>query len=191
MRVVIAHCWTGHPWDGWYPQAKLDLEALGHEVNVPSLPDTDKPDPSAWVSTLDRAIGERACETLLVGHSLGALAVLHWLASAPESTAVPGLFLVAPPLAKTGIEEVDRFLRPPPDLSAVKGRSARATVLVSDSDKYLIPSPMAVAQQLAVAIDAQVLISPGRGHFSPASGLRALPELAAWANAVAPLASSG
>ncbi|WP_084086982.1 RBBP9/YdeN family alpha/beta hydrolase [Aerolutibacter daejeonensis] len=183
MRVVIAHCWTGHPWDGWYPQAKLDLEALGHEVNVPCLPDTDTPDPSAWVSALGCAIGERASETLLVGHSLGALGMLHWLASAAGNTAVRGLFLVAPPLAMTGIVEVDRFLRPAPDLSAVKGKSAQTAVLVSDSDKYLLPSPMTVAQQLAAAIDAQILVSVGKGHFSPASGLRALPELAAWVKA--------
>lgn len=181
VRAVIAHCWTGTPAVGWYPAAKSELSALGYHVEVPALPETDAPDPVAWRSALDAIIANRADETLLVGHSLGALAVLHWLAAAPETTSLAGLFLVAPPLALTGIKEVDRFLQPPPNLRAVRGKMRQAAVLVSDEDKYLLPDPGTIARYLETTIGARSLVSAGRGHFSAASGLRSLPELSHWA----------
>lgn len=180
MRAVIAHCWTGSPADGWYPAAAAALRVLGYTVAVPELPDSSTPEPAAWVQTLDAEIGTPNDDVLLIGHSLGALAALHWIATSPASTKIAGLFVVAPPLQPTGISEVDRFLAPGPDLSSARQKSERAAVLVSDEDQYLLPSPLMVAQQL-VDLGFEKLVAPGKGHFSPASGLKALPELTEWA----------
>jgi hypothetical protein len=53
-------------------------------------------------------------------------------------------------------------------------------VLVSDSDPYLLPDALTVAEGL-VDLGFEKLIAPGKAHFSPASGLKTLPELTAWA----------
>lgn len=180
MRAVIAHCWTGSPDIGWYPAAAAALRALAYEVVVPTLPNTDAPEPGDWIQALQSSIGTETDELLLVGHSLGAVAVLHWLSLAPPSTRVAGVFLVAPPLQSTGIPEVDRFLSPGPDLAGAARRAAKSAVLVSDADTYLKPDPETVSQSL-VDLGFERLVAPGRGHFSPASGLTSLPQLTAWA----------
>lgn len=180
MRAVIAHCWTGAPDAGWYPAAAAALRALGYEVLVPALPNPDAPEPGSWVQALESAIGPRTDDLLLVGHSLGALAALHWLCSSPAATRLSGLFLVAPPLHATGVPEVDRFLAPGPDLDAASSKVARSAVLVSDVDAYLKPDPLSVAQVL-VERGFERIVAPGRGHFSPASGLTSLGQLTAWA----------
>jgi predicted alpha/beta hydrolase family esterase len=156
------------------------LQALGYVVQVPALPDTDSPVAEAWTATLGQTMGPDHRDVLLVGHSLGALAALHWVANAPPSTRLAGLFVVAPPLHATGIEEVDRFLSPAPLLDSVRTKAGRAAVLVSDNDPYLVPDALTVAKGLAYH-GFETLIAPGKAHFSPASGLKTLPELTAWA----------
>lgn len=180
MRAVIAHCWTGTPEAGWYPAVGEQLRNLGFRVDIPALPAPDTPEPSAWLEAITQAVVTPDRDLLLIGHSLGALAALHWLAMTPSHTRIAGLFLVAPPLSQTGLPEVDQFLAPAPDLAEACNRVARAAVLVSDADKYLLPTPAAIAQRME-RIGFESLVAPGKGHFSPASGLKELPEVAAWA----------
>ena len=180
MRAVIAHCWTGSPAAGWYPAAAAALHAIGYDTLVPALPNPDAPTRSAWVEAIATAVGPTPKEVLLVGHSLGALAALHWLGNAPAALHLAGLFLVAPPLQATGIPEVDGFLAPAPDLDAASKKVGRSAVLVSDADIYLKPDPLSVAQSLAQK-GFETIVAPGKGHFSPASGLTSLPELTVWA----------
>lgn len=181
VRTVLAHCWTGSPDAGWYPQAREALAAPGIPMRVPQLPRPDRPEPENWLAELSAAIGEPDAGLLLIGHSLGAVAVLHWLARAPEATRVGGVLLVAPPIAATGIAEVDRFLAPPPDLATAGRRAARIDALLSIADPYLKPEPLQLTRRLLTELGARVRIVPDRGHFAPASGQTPLPELLDWA----------
>lgn len=184
MRALMVHCWQGAPQVGWYPWAASTLRAQGFAVSLPALPDADAPCPAAWLRTLTATAGEPGKRLVVIGHSLGALAALQWISRGTATGRISGLLLVAPPLHATGIAEVDRFLAPPPDLSGVRARVERATVLVSDADPYLLPDPQAVARRFAEH-GFEVRLAPGRGHFSPASGLTELPELAEWSAGLA------
>ena len=174
MRAVIAHCWTGTPASAWYPDLSRQMRQLGIDVQVPALPDTDDPDPAAWQRALDASIGSSADPLLLVGHSLGALALLQWLKAA--ATPVAAAILVAPPIGASALPVISRFLVTEPDVHEALAWVGHATVVVSDHDPYLLPSAQAVGDVFAGA-GAVRLVVPGRGHFSPASGLRTLPEL--------------
>ena len=186
LRAVIAHCWTGTPDAGWYPQAARTLATAGIVPQVPALPDANEPRLEAWLAALSAAIGKADDSLLLVGHSLGAVALLHWLARADPGTRIGGLLLVAPPIAATGIAAVDRFLEPPPDLAAAAQRARRRDAIVSVADPYLRPDPLQLSQRLRDELRAQVHLVPDRGHFSPASGQDPLPELQACARSFLP-----
>lgn len=181
LRAVIAHCWTGTPGVGWYPQARTALQRLGIDTALPQLPETDEPVLEHWLETLSAAIGERSDDLLLIGHSLGALAALHWLANAKQGTSIAGLLLVAPPLSPIGIAQVDRFLTPAPDLCTVRLRATRIDALFSIADPYLKPDPSQVALLLRTELGATNLIVSDRGHFAPSSGQSPVPELREWA----------
>lgn len=172
MHAVIAHCWTGCPSAGWYPALAAELEKLGFSVSVPLLPDSDDPDPRAWHQAIDSATGKARHELVLIGHSLGALAALRWLSTVDRPVA--GAVLVAPPTGPTGLPVIERFAVP--DLPSALAAARRALVVVSDRDAYLLPAPHAVAQAFTGA-GARQLIVPGKGHFSPRSGLASLPEI--------------
>lgn len=184
LRAVLAHCWTGSPDAGWYPQARDALAALGIPLHVPALPVPDRPEPAAWIAALSAAIGEPGDDVLLVGHSLGAVAALHWLARAPADARVGAVLLIAPPLAATGTAEVDRFLAQSPDLAAARERAGRIDALLSIADPWLKPDPLALARRLLAELGAGTRIVPDRGHFAPSSGQSPLPELQDWAAGV-------
>jgi uncharacterized protein len=57
--------------------------------------DWESPDRDEWVATLDRAIAGASAPPVLVAHSLGCLAVVHW--AARHRAPVHGALLVAPP----------------------------------------------------------------------------------------------
>lgn len=172
-RAVLAHCWTGSPASGWYPAIAGRLRGLGLEVTAPALPDTDDPDPDAWVSALDAAIGSTD-DVMLIGHSLGALALLRWLIASRRPVAA--VALVAPPIGPGAHAVVDRFMVGEDKLQPALAAVGRSLIVVSDSDPYLLPSPFAVADAF-VRVGAKRLLVPGGGHFSPASGRIDLPEL--------------
>ncbi len=182
-RAVIAHCWPGAPDAGWYPETARSLAAVGLTIQVPALPDPDEPRLDEWLAALSGAIGEADDSLLLIGHSLGAVALLHWLARSEPATRIGGLLLVAPPITATGIVAVDRFLDPPPDLAAAGQRVQRREVIVSLADPYLRPDPLQLSRRLLSELGAQVCLVPHRGHFSPASGQTPLPELLDWVRA--------
>lgn len=54
-RAVIVHCWGGYPEYCWYPNVKTKLQEAGFEVQVPAMPDTDKPKLNEWLPTLQKA----------------------------------------------------------------------------------------------------------------------------------------
>lgn len=180
-RAVIAHCWTGSPEAGWYPQAAQTLTDAGIDAEVPALPDSDNPKLDAWLAALSDAIGVADESLLLIGHSLGGIALLHWLARAEPSIRIGGLLLIAPPITPTGIAEVDRFLDPAPDLVMAGQRVLRSNAIVSRLDPYLRPDPLQLSQRLLAELGAQIVLVDDRGHFSPKSGQTPLPELRDWA----------
>lgn len=185
QRAILAHCWTGSPQAGWYPQAVAAFAEAGIDAHVPALPETDAPKPLAWQHALDKAIAANEDSLLLVGHSLGAIAILHWLATADASVHVDAVLLIAPPVSPTGIEPVDRFLFPALDFASARRRARRFDAIVSALDPWLRPDPAQVSRRLQVELGAQVRVLPDRGHFSPASGQTPLPELREWIDAVA------
>lgn len=186
-RAVLAHCWTGTPEQGWYPKAVQAFAARGIALQVPALPDTDQPVLSEWLTCLSQSIGETDDRLMLIGHSLGALTVLHWLARYEGDTRVAGVMLVAPPIHATGIEEVDRFLAPTPDLQRARRAAERIDAVFSQRDPYLRPDPKAVAWHLRSELGARVQLVTDRSHFAPASGHAPFPELQQWVDEIVPI----
>ncbi|TAL49168.1 hypothetical protein EPN83_01350 [Patescibacteria group bacterium] len=91
QRVFIIHGWDGYPQEGWFPWLKRELEKHGFETHVPAMPNPDKPKIREWVSELHNVIGEADEMTYLVGHSIGAQAVLRYISELLPDSAVGGI----------------------------------------------------------------------------------------------------
>jgi predicted alpha/beta hydrolase family esterase len=127
----------------------------------------DEPDLADWCLALDRAVRQhQPAEVVLVAHSLGCLAVGHWLRQGRPG--IRGAFLVAPPdAAGPNFPAAEA-----PSFTALKAAPLTVPGLVvsSDDDPYCRPQG---AQHLAAGWGAGHVSIGTAGHINTASGLGA------------------
>ena len=180
MRAILIHGFQGHPLHGFRPWLKNELEAKGWEVTIPSMPSPDEPDADEWVAAIanETARGRgsavmNAKDCVLVGHSLGCIAILRYLER--EKTKVRGVVLVAGFAEKLGddFKAIDCFVDTPLDFVKVKKNCGKMVAIFSDNDPYVPLSQVALFEK---KLGATAMVLHARGHFSSSDGTKELPE---------------
>lgn len=177
-QAIIMHGWYGHPQEGWLPWLKKELERKGYRVDVPAMPEPDKPRISPWVATIKSIATDEL--SLMVGHSVGCQTILRYLAT--TSKQVEAIVLVAPwtrltpaATAEEGEEEVARpWLNTPIDWEKAKVAAKRFVAIFSDDDPYV---PITEADVFKKNLGAKVVIEHGKGHLSGEDGVTQLPAI--------------
>ncbi|GGF04762.1 RBBP9/YdeN family alpha/beta hydrolase [Hymenobacter cavernae] len=180
-HIYVVPRWGGSPADDWYPWLKRELETASaddscdYKVHLLEMPAWDIPVIERAVDYLAEVLPVEKLnqDVYLVGHSVGCLAILHYLAqvSAQYSAAPPqiggvvcvaGWFSVDSPW-----QEVLNWMHAPIDYEAARRLipETKLVVLLSDDDPYT--SEYQENEQLWVErLHSQVQILPGRQHFS-------------------------
>lgn len=93
MNALIIHGFLSHPDDCWFPWLKRELERHGWQVNAPPMPNSVVPRRAKWLGAISENI-EEPKKTVLIGHSLGAFALIRFLETY-EGPSFPALILAA------------------------------------------------------------------------------------------------
>lgn len=168
-RILLTPRLRGRASSDFYPWLGRRLAALGWRgaLEVVALRTPDEPELDATVSALRGRLGApaRAARTVLVGHSVGAQAVLRALAGGP---AVAGFVLVA---AWWTLDDPAPALRPwieePFEWTRAAAAAPRRIVLLSTDDPHtadVARSRRLFDQRLA----AEVQVHDGARHFERA-----------------------
>ncbi|HEX9082021.1 MAG TPA: alpha/beta fold hydrolase [Holophagaceae bacterium] len=137
-------------------------EGAREDVRRVDMPSWEHPHRVAWVDALDEAIAECGEPPLLVGHSLGSLAIVHWAASRVRE--VRGALLTVPPdVERADVLEALRGFAPIPRTSL----PFPAILAASSDDPYL---DLGRARALAEDWGARFVDLGPRGHLNQASG---------------------
>ena len=78
-RAFIIHGYLGYPEEAWLPWLKAKLEKRGYDVCLPAMPNPDRPTIPEWTEFIAGLVGDPDGKTVLIAHSLGCRAVLHYL----------------------------------------------------------------------------------------------------------------
>jgi predicted alpha/beta hydrolase family esterase len=148
-----------------------------HAQVVPLRPAADAPEIDDCVEQIERTVGGDPEGCVLVGHSVGSRAVLHYLARLPEDRRVRGFLSVA---GWWTIDEPWLALRPwierPLDVDAARRAAGAVRVLISDDDPYT--SDWRSTKRLwEERIGANVAIRHGGRHFNGEHEVAALIRL--------------
>jgi uncharacterized protein len=172
MDVVIVHGLSATPQSHWFPWLTEQLAPEGVTVTVPAMPDTERPRLDAWLATLaELPIG---ADTVLVGHSLGAITVVRHLLR-EGGAPVRGALLLAGFVAPVpGLPEIDHFTDDLPDLDGFAAVAPRRHVIASDDDAV---APPVLTHELAGRIDAPLEEIAGGGHFLGREGWTEMPRV--------------
>lgn len=178
-RFIIVHRWSGGPQDDWRPWLSSELLKLGHEVILPSMPDTDIPVIEKWVNNLAEVVGTPDKDTYFVGHSIGCQAIMRYLEII--DTEVGGAYFVAPWFKMTNLEdeEVEAIARPwietMVDFKQVKKVCPNIKAFISSNEPYgYIEENKWILEN---KLEAQVTILENKGHFTEDDGCTEFPEL--------------
>lgn len=79
MKVYIVHGYTASPEKHWFPWLESELAKIGVACERLAMPDSSNPTPEKWLAHLAHNV-EVDAQTVLVGHSLGCIAWLNFLA---------------------------------------------------------------------------------------------------------------
>jgi serine hydrolase len=173
-RAVILHGTDGTPESNWFPWLKAKLEAEGYQVWVPQLPENHTPNRELWD---DRILGSRdMSDTIIVGHSSGAVEVLNLLMN-PRCPHIrlgvmvgawSGLDMPADYQERVGAagmqEEQFMHLFPPEgfDFELIKSKADRLAFLHGSDDPFC---PLEQAKYLASELDASITVVPNGHHL--------------------------
>jgi uncharacterized protein len=131
-------------------------------------PDWNTPDCQDWIATLDAAIRKENDHVILVGHSLGSVAIVHW--AKHYGRRITGALLVAPsdtdavtfPEGTTGFSPAPTIPLPFPTI-----------MIASTNDRYI---SFERVTELSKAWGSKLVSLGACGHISVADGFGPWPE---------------
>ncbi|WSQ23962.1 alpha/beta hydrolase [Streptomyces zaomyceticus] len=173
MRIVLIHGNAGASVEGiWFPYLRRELEALGHRVVAETFPDPIKGRMRFWLPYLTDVVRPDE-NTVIVGHSSGALAAFRYAETAP----LLGTFAVAGHHTDCGFELERRsgFFDRPWDWDAIRANQRFIAQFHSKDDPWV---PFEVAEELHELTGSDFTAMDGMGHFgSYEQRMETFPEL--------------
>jgi predicted alpha/beta hydrolase family esterase len=147
---------TAH--EGWFPSVQHELEAAGLEVIARTFPDNVKARATYWLPYIEE-LGAGP-DTILVGHSSGAVAAMRYAEHHP----ILGSVLVGACYTDLGevSERVSGYYDTPWDWEAIRQNQRWILQYASPSDPYI---PIAEARFIQKHLSAKYFELPKRGHF--------------------------
>lgn len=140
------------------------LIGQGHTVWLPQLPDADKPSAAAYTKfLLSNDTFTYDDQTVIIGHSSGAVAALYLLQHLPETISIKAEILVSTFKDDLGWDSLKGLFAEPLDFDAIKNHCPRFILVHSDDDPYV---PTEQAEFVADNIDGELMILEGQGHFN-------------------------
>ncbi|HSX02124.1 MAG TPA: alpha/beta hydrolase [Candidatus Saccharimonadia bacterium] len=170
--ALILHGTDGTPQSNWFPWLKAELEKDGYLVWAAALPNAHKPNMELYVKTLlSTKYDLGSCpmgwdynkDTLIVGHSSGAVAILGLLQALPKDITVGTCVLVGSFKDDLGWDSLSELFEKPFDFELIKTKAKKFIFVHSDNDPYC---PLEHAEYLSKQVGGELIVLPGQGHFS-------------------------
>lgn len=175
-RVFIIHGYNGSSERGWKRWLADRLREKGYEVHAPAMPTPYDPDCDEWVRFIRDLVGDPRKDDVLVGHSLGTIALLRYLESLPPGQRVDKTILVASFGEAFGKpeeqEDISTFVRMPINWQAVRNACTDFSVIHSEDDDVV---PLECGKDVTRNLGVEPTVVNGYGHFSFGDGVLELP----------------
>ena len=163
-NTLILHGTGSTSQDNWFPWLKHELEKNSFKVWVPDLPNNNFPSISRWnkhiFNNKDWHFNQ---DSILVGHSAGAIEILGLLQALPKDIKVDSCFLVGSFKNDLGWEQLKDLFIKPFDFELIKPKANKFILFHSDDDPHC---PLDHAQYLTEKLDGELIMIPNKGHLS-------------------------
>lgn len=163
-NAIVLHGTGNSPQNNWFQWLKTELEHMGYDVWLPLLPKNDTPDIKRYnefiFSHNDFLFNE---ETILIGHSSGAVAILGILQNLPKNVIINSAYLIGVFKEAPGEKEFEGLFNAPFDFEKITSHVNRMVYIHSDNDPYC---PLEHAEYLSKHTQGELVVIPNQKHFS-------------------------
>lgn len=177
-NVLMLHGTGGSPNSNWFPWLKHELKDKGYKVWVPQLPHAEKPNMQRYRDFIFKnKEWEFNNESIIIGHSSGALATLYLLQYLPENVQINTAIMVGVFKDDLGRDDLKEVFLDPLDFEKIKKSAKCLVFLHSDNDPHC---PLSHAKYISKKTNGKLIIIPNASHFSISAGgkrFRKLPEI--------------
>ena len=176
-KFLILHGTDGSPNSNWFMWLKGTLIGQGHTVWLPQLPGADRPNTETYneflLSNKEFTYDD---DTVIIGHSSGAVEALHLLQHLPDGPAIKAAILVSAFEDNLNWDALNDLFIEPLDFDLLKERSQKFIFIHADNDPY---APLEQAEDLAHQTGGELVTMEGQGHFNTELGpqYKQFPEL--------------
>ena len=174
MKVVIIHGTGGSPDGNWFPWLSAELTKRKFDVVVPRMPTPEGQSLAAWLTAFDQLVGPVDANTILIGHSVGAVFLLRLLERVQNP--VRSSFFVAGFSGFLGLPKFDTlnstFVNGGYNWKAIRSNAGEVFCYSGSDDPYV---PLAQAIDLAKNLGVEAQIIEGGGHLNAEFGYRTFP----------------
>lgn len=161
-NAVILHGTSGAPSENWFMWLKSVLEKQDYSVWLPQLPHADTPSVCSYNPFLESG-WTYDNDTVMVGHSSGAVAILNLLNKMPENFHIKKAILVGAFKDDLGREALKDLFTYEWDFQRIKSRANEFVFIHSDNDPYC---PLEHAEFLSSMLEGKLVVRKGQKHFS-------------------------
>ena len=173
-KVFIIHGLGGSPNGGWRSWLMSELEKQDIYACALSMPNSENPICNDWIEEIARYVERnKNDEIYLIGHSLGATAILRYLDSTPNGFSIAGAVLVSGPCEKTQNEKIDNFLNKPFDFKNIQSKARSFVIIHGDNDDRV---PLSHGEKLSQELSSELIVIKNGGHLNGRSGWTSLPQ---------------
>lgn len=167
-NALILHGTNGDSNENWFPWLETELTKLGWKVWTPDLPSADQPNVKRYNDfILKQKKWAFDAESIIIGHSSGAVEILGLLQALPTNLVVGACYLIGSftsDITESGDWEILKGLFEESfDFDYIKQRAKKFIFIHSDDDPYC---PLEQAKDLANKTGGELIILKGQKHFS-------------------------
>lgn len=167
-NALILHGTNGTSASNWFPWLAQQLEAKGYRVWNPDLPQAEKPSMKRYTQfLLSRPDWEFDHESVIVGHSSGAVAILGLLQQLSENVRINKALMVGAFKDDLGWSALEELFDIPLNFDIIKQKADTFTLIHSDNDPYC---PLTHAKYLSYMLNGELIVRPGEAHFNTEAG---------------------
>jgi len=178
-RAFLIHGWGGKPGGGFRPWLKKELEKRGYQVETFAMPESETPQIEKWVPFLVSNITSPDEETVIIGHSMGAVAALLYLQKLSESIKIDKVILIAGSFKKINELTPAKKLIAKPwfqaelDYEKIKNSAKSIIAFYSDDDPWVPIENAEIPKKLG----AKIIIEHNMRHYNEEAGIKEVPDI--------------
>lgn len=164
--ALILHGTNNTPQDNWFLWLEKELQQEGYKTWVPHLPKSEEPNIKRYNKLIFDSNWKFDNESVLIGHSSGAVEILGLLQELPADVQVDTCILVGVFKDTLGWDNLDGLFEKPFDLDYIKTKAKKFIFIHSDNDPHC---PIEHAEYFADKLGGELIIKSGQKHFSVGS----------------------